>query len=332
MEDSGIGLTAEEQRRLFRSYEQAEPGTSRRYGGTGLGLAISKRLVELLGGRIGVHSEPGRTCFWFTLPVGAAVAPEPVPELTGKRLAIASADAALATHARAWAERWGMRVESGDRAEPFLSAGACDVLLLGPDVASEPAPQPGDGAPALLHAWPLAMPAPAGRARMLELPLHPPQFRALLQGGQRSAPLPRPEKPLFQGSDLGALRVLVAEDNPVNQLVIVSLLGHLGLKAEVVGNGEQALDAVHAATTPWDVILMDTEMPHMDGHEATRRIRALEAHSGGHGSWIIALSAHATPDRVREARAAGVDDYLSKPVTRAQVLEALRHAVRNRPH
>jgi signal transduction histidine kinase/ActR/RegA family two-component response regulator len=331
VEDSGIGLSPDEVRRLFRSYEQAAAGTSRQYGGTGLGLVISKRLVELLGGRIGVSSQPGRTCFWFTLPVVAVAASEPVPGLAGKSLCVASGDPVLVSHLATWAGRWGMAVQSLDHVDPSAPTPACDVLLLGPDQSAEAGRPARENGAALLQAWPLAQPLLPGAMKVLELPLHPLQFRSLLLSSLRAEPAPSADPVDGQGNGLGHLRVLVAEDNVVNQLVIVSLLNSLGIKVSVVENGALALAAVTAAPGQWDVVLMDTEMPQMDGHVATRRIRDWEGQEGHSPCWIIALSAHATPDRIREARAAGVDDYLSKPVTRAQVLEALRHSLRVRP-
>lgn len=330
VEDSGIGLKPEEQQRLFRSYEQAAAGTSRQYGGTGLGLAICKRLVELLGGEIGVNSQPGRTCFWFTLPVTAVAAPVAASGLAGKRLCIVSGEPVFVSHVQGWAERWGMLVVvSNDNTGLSTDMPPCEVLLLGPDFAGEHDHLHADDGPSLLLAWPMADPSLTGRAGVVELPLHPPQLKSLLLTTARAELAPVEEQVASNGNGLGGLRVLVAEDNTVNQLVIVSLLNSLGVSAAVVGNGEQALAAVTSAPGHWDIVLMDTEMPLMDGHEATRRIREWEKKEEQKACWIIAVSAHATPDRIREARTAGVDDYLSKPVTRAQVLEVLRHAMRS---
>ncbi len=126
------------------------------------------------------------------------------------------------------------------------------------------------------------------------------------------------------------LKVLIAEDNAVNQLVLTSLLKSIGIEATVVDNGAEAVSRVTSALSEWDIIFMDTEMPVMDGHSATRNIRSWELATASYPSWIIAISAHATPDRIQEARTAGVSDYLGKPVTRLQVLEALREALRQR--
>ncbi|MDP2228586.1 MAG: 7TM diverse intracellular signaling domain-containing protein [Moraxellaceae bacterium] len=331
VEDSGIGLNPDEQERLFRSYEQAAAGTSRQYGGTGLGLAICKRLVELLGGEIGVTSSPGRGArFWFTLPVEKSASASPGQVLEGKQLCVLSNERSFVRHVQIWAQRWGMNVTvagSVQQQEENQDSNT-DILLLGPDFASERDSLAISGGPALLLAWPVSAMPLQGTTEVVELPLHPLQFQALLLQAVRTE-MPHHAKPDgLYGNGLSHLRVLVAEDNTVNQLVIVSLLKSLGIDATVVDNGEQALKTVTAMPGKWDVVFMDTEMPVMDGHTATRRIREWETAQQRAASWIIAISAHATPDRIQEARAAGVSDYLGKPVTRAHVLEALRHAMR----
>ncbi|PKM22898.1 MAG: hypothetical protein CVV10_02000 [Gammaproteobacteria bacterium HGW-Gammaproteobacteria-14] len=133
--------------------------------------------------------------------------------------------------------------------------------------------------------------------------------------------------------DIRGMRVLVAEDNPVNQLVIENILRSIGCHVKAVSDGAQALDLVSANRAAWDVLLMDCEMPVMDGYEATRRIRDLEQVRGTTRLPIVGLSAHASDDYVGRARAAGMDEYLSKPVTRDQVLQTLiRLQVPSRKH
>lgn len=329
--DSGIGLTEDEQQRIFQSYEQAAGSTSHRYGGTGLGLAISKRLVELMGGEIGVQSSAGHgACFWVMLPLAECPGKHEDGRLRSHTLGILTSDTHLADNMTQWAERWGMKVSAGHTIEDVLRERRPEVLLLGPDHAEQPdkALFPEESQPLL--AWPLAARPLNSDLPVVELPMHPAQFHHLLDmlliRGERTASKPASTIP----AAFNDLSVLIAEDNAVNQVVLVSLLRSIGITPTVVSNGEEAVDKVTSITRQWDIIFMDTEMPLMDGHVATRKIRQWEAATGNPASWIIAISAHATPDRIQEARNAGISDYLGKPVTRLQVLEALREALRQR--
>ncbi len=206
--DTGIGIPAEAQTRLFQAFSQADGSTTRRYGGTGLGLAICRRIVEMMGGEIGVDSTPGQgSTFWFTA-----------------------------------------RFE------------------------------------------------------------------------HRTGVAPTAVAPTTESVGLQGVRVLVAEDNPVNQKLAVALLGKLGCQADAVGNGREAVSAL--SMVPYDVVLMDCQMPEMDGYEATAMIRAWEAERGGHTP-IIAMTANVMQGDRERCLAAGMDDYVAKPVR----MEMLRLAL-----
>jgi len=217
--DSGIGMSAEQQRRLFRAFQQAEASTTRRYGGTGLGLVICRELVLLMGGTIAVESRQ-RVGTSFTVAVPLA------------------------------------KVE-----------------------------------------------APAAKAP---------------QAAARSLP----------GPPRCAVKLLAAEDNSVNQLVLRTLLNQAGLEPTIVGDGRAAVEAW--AREPWDLILMDVQMPGMDGPSATAEIRAREAREGRHRTPIVALTANAMGDQVAEYLEAGMDGFIAKPIAASKLFAAIETALRLR--
>jgi len=326
--DTGIGLSPAQQSQLFQAFSQVDNSMTRRYGGSGLGLSICKRLCTLLEGEMGVDSVPGQgSCFWFTLPLRVVQRSPIIPALNEQRLLLVVAEGRLRESLEALTCRWGMQVTgvmdmaaalraitvAGAAGKPFSS------VLCGPECAHEMATLTDSGSALLIVQGPDAA-VPDVVCTPVDLPLRILQLRTAL-----GAHVPAPAEALTLEDTtalLAGLRVLVAEDNPVNQMVISKILASVGLTATVVANGHEALDQV-AAGPPWDVILMDCEMPVMDGYEATRQIRALQEHRHDPRSRIIALSAHAVPDYIHKAYEAGVDSYLSKPVTRRQVLDAL---------
>ena len=347
--DTGIGIPPARQDRLFLSFSQVDPSTTRRYGGTGLGLAISKRLAEMMGGTIWVESSgvPGEGAT-FHVQIQARVASTlpstspstPLPQLAGRTVLIVDDNATNRTILARQLERWQMiphPVASGAEALARLQRGdSFDLAILDvqmPDmdgvtladrIRALPA---GDKLPLILftslgtrpdvppHIAPLAF---------LSKPIKPAQLQEALHDvfGEQSN-LPTVETaPLFdaQMGERHHLHILVAEDNPVNQKVILHMLKRLGYRADVAANGLEVLQALRRQ--PYDVVLMDVQMPEMDGEEATRRIRA---------EWppeaqprIIALTANAIEGDRERYLAAGMDDYLSKPVHVEQLIAALR--------
>jgi signal transduction histidine kinase/ActR/RegA family two-component response regulator len=331
--DTGIGISEEQQRLLFRAFTQADSSTTRRYGGSGLGLTISRQLCALFGGDIGLSSSPGRgATFWFTIrarmtPTG--VAP---PPLAGHTLALLDPLPARRLSLGQMAERFGLAVVSADQPTPALDAAATiDALLIHEDLLAHlPAmrQQLGDQVPVVILRTlgrDLSLDA-IGECAVIDLPVRASKLRHTLLRliGHVHDDAAATDSLELLPQDLSTLRVLVAEDNPVNQLVIDNILRSVGLRATIVNHGAEALDLVSARQQEWDVLLMDCEMPVMDGYEATRRIRDLEQARQLPPLVIIGLSAHASGEHVERARHAGMDDYLSKPVTREQVLTTLR--------
>src|SRR5436190_213532 len=344
--DLGFGIPKDRFDRLFQVFSQVDVSTTRRYGGTGLGLAISKRLSELMGGRIWAESEPGKgSTFHFTIvaeeleALGRAAADGEQPELAGRRVLIVDDNANNRLLLKLQTERWGMRARDTNSPalalEWIVQGDPFDVALLdyqmpemdGIALAREIRAVRGAHGPVLIllssAGQALAsVRADAGFAAGLSKPLRLSHLRDRLLdtiGYQRDTsagavpPVAR---------DVGSpvpLRVLLAEDNAINQKVALRLLERLGYGTDVVGDGRQALARLdHAA---YDVILMDVQMPEMNGLEASRAICARWA--ANERPRIIAMTAEAMQGDRDKCLAAGMDDYIVKPVTLDRLAAAL---------
>jgi PAS domain S-box-containing protein len=360
--DTGIGMTPEERTHLFQPFSQADSSTTRKYGGTGLGLAISKRLVELMGGEIGVVSAPGQgSTFWFTVRLGrprtAPQADSAVAELRGKRVLVVDDNATNCQIVHYQILSWGMLDGMATDGQSALAAlrdaqhggtpydvAILDMRMPGMDGLELAHAIKSDPALASIKLVMLASISPGERGAdeaawqgaidaFLTKPVRQSQLYdslvMVLSGsvGQRS---PASEDAAREGAgasgaerhDQGGGRVLVVEDNVVNQQVAVRMLEKRGYHADAVANGREAVDAL--AHIPYDLVLMDCQMPEMDGYAATAEIRRREREQGAAArrTPIVAMTAHALKGDAEKCLAAGMDDYIPKPVT-AQRLEAI---------
>jgi PAS domain S-box-containing protein len=346
--DTGIGIPPERLDRLFRSFSQVDASTTRRYGGTGLGLAISKRLCELMGGSMGVESTPGKgSTFSFTVPAReAAGRPRPdryaeQPELSGKRLMIVDDNPTNRQVLRLQLSSWGLLTRecgSGAEALELLRLGeSFDAALLdvqmpdmdGVQLAEEIRRLPGAAGLPLIALSSLGrlLPERAAFAASLTKPVRQSQLYDVLlrlfdgaaaEGdGRRAVRERRAYDPCL--AERQPLRILVAEDVAVNQKLILTMLAQFGYRADVAANGLEVLGALERQ--PYDVVLMDVQMPDMDGLEASRHIR--QRWPGAQGPRIVALTANAMAGDRDLCLAAGMDDYLTKPVQSGQLQAAL---------
>jgi PAS domain S-box-containing protein len=342
IEDSGIGIPADRMDRLFKRFSQVDTSTTRRYGGTGLGLAISSRLVELMGGKISAESEMGRgSRFSFTLRTACASG-APLSLQSHRALVVYDNPVGRRLLERQLAS-WGMSVscaEDGPAALALLERRErFDIILLDsalpamnglPMLAALSDRGRFQLPPVILLAAGTnpALPPDATAAAYLSKPLKPREIFARVSAALHpSAPTtthgPGPASPFDRDfARRHPLRILVAEDNPVNRKVVLTMLNRLGYHAEAATNGREALQSL--ARQPWDLILMDIQMPEMDGLEATRRLRAVTSFDDA--PYILALSANAQKQVQRACLAAGMHDYLSKPVSTVDLIAAIARA------
>jgi CheY-like chemotaxis protein/anti-sigma regulatory factor (Ser/Thr protein kinase) len=345
--DTGIGIPPDRTDRLFASFSQVDASTTRRYGGTGLGLAISKRLVDLMGGTISVESEPGKgSTFHISLTVEAAEVParisldDALPRLAGKRILVVDDNATnreiVSRHARSWSME-PVAVELPSDALELITAGdrfdvaVLDMMMPGMDgiaLAREIRRHRDERELPLLLLTSLGR-LPQARSSgdftaQLSKPIKASQlYNALLE--LLTASTDRDERVGVAGDGSAAsspLRILLAEDNAMNQMVALRLLERLGYGADVAANGLEALAALESK--PYDVVLMDVQMPELDGLEASRRI---------HERWpavarprIVAMTANALPEDREACFAAGMDDYVAKPIRAEELAAALMRA------
>jgi PAS domain S-box-containing protein len=345
--DTGVGLTDEQRSRLFMPFIQADTSMTRRFGGTGLGLSICRRLVELMDGSIGVASTPGSgSCFWFeiSLPVvPLSELPIEAVDLEGCEVLVIDDHPVNRRIIDGQLAFIGCRVtsaataEAGEAAWKQLVAAdrAPDVVLLDHDLPDHAGPWLAERLrrdPAGAHVPIVLMTSLGNRVRD---PTHewlvdrtmtkPVKYTALLQCLQEVVGRARAATVTAQaarGDELRGLRVLLVEDNSVNQKLMCRILEKLGADVTVAENGEVAIAKLMA--TPFEVVLMDCQMPVLDGYEATRRIRAGAAGPAARSIPIIALTAHALSGDRERCVAAGMNDYLTKPIDPGKLRVLLR--------
>jgi len=335
--DTGIGIAADQQARLFKPFSQIDDSTTRRYGGTGLGLAICRQIVGLMGGEISVASEPGRgSTFTFTFRAPVTVPLPPDRNLGGLRIGLALPSGALRRELAALLSEWRAEVVEVDN--PAELAGTTwEFGLVGLDeeggceFAARPGAQPGLPADRTFALVPLSFPAelrtalaPHFRA-LLNLPLHQDALFTLLAGPRSQAARVAAPAPAHFG-----YRVLVAEDNRVNQRLVQRVLENLGCVATIVETGRLVLDELSRDAAGYDLLLLDLHMPEMDGFAALKQIRAGQAGPQARDLWIIALTADAREAQRARGLAAGLNEYLTKPLRMSELEAALRrfHAAR----
>ena len=348
--DTGIGIPADQQKRILEPFKQVDGSTTRKYGGTGLGLSISVRLVELLGGRMWMESIEGQgSTFHFTLPLARAAATtavESVPpiDLEGVSVLIVDDNGTNRRLLDGMVRRWQMRPvlvdgaagalaaleEAQRRAAPFQLV-LLDVHMPGADgfeVAAEIQRRPDLARAAILmltskdRAGDVRRCRELGITRYLIKPITQRELLTAIQAALAGAPARtvRHAAPAGSAGSRPPLRLLLAEDNRVNQALAVALLKREGHTVTVVDNGTAAVAAATSAV--FDAILMDVQMPEMNGMDATRAIRTHERMTGAHVR-IIALTAHAMHGDQERCLAAGMDDYLPKPIRTDDLRRAL---------
>jgi PAS domain S-box-containing protein len=344
--DTGIGIPPDRIDHLFESFSQGDASTTRRYGGTGLGLAISKRLVELMGGRLWVETQEGEgSAFHIEFEAEEAQAPKRAPfdgtqpQLAGKRLLVVDDNATNREIVSRQAQSWGMEAvafESPSEALALIEAGEhFDVAVLdlvmpemdGRELAREIQRHRSARELPLLLVTSLGRLPQAreadGFAAQLAKPLKASQlYDALMRVfADRDDDRQTPSAD-EAAAEVSPLRILLAEDSAVNQKVALALLAKLGYRADVVGNGREALAALEQDR--YDVVLMDVQMPELDGLDTTRRIH--ERWPPAERPRIVAMTANAMQEDRDACFAAGMDDYVAKPIRPEALAEALRQA------
>jgi CheY-like chemotaxis protein len=348
--DTGIGLTAEARTRLFQPFQQADSSTTRKYGGTGLGLAISKQLVSLLGGSLDVTSVPGEgSVFRFT--IGALRGPRLVQApnaatITGLRVLVLVGAKLTRIVLRRYADDWGATsdgartmAEARTMVQRQLAAGGrydlvlIDLATLGRDPLRKVRDFRREFGDAVRGVVALAQPRQKPTAEMATeagvdatfvLPIRPTRLLGTLSAVVRPELTPRTRRAAMSRSvrsqDKARARVLVAEDNPVNQRVASHMLNKLGYRCDIASNGKEAVDML--AQLPYDLVLMDCQMPEMDGYTATRTIRQSEE-SGGRHTPIIAMTANAMREDRARCLDAGMDGFIPKPIALEELETAM---------
>ncbi|WP_051327321.1 PAS domain S-box protein [Desulfatibacillum aliphaticivorans] len=344
--DTGIGIPEDKQNDLFAPFTQMDASTTREYGGTGLGLSICKRLVQLMNGEIGVSSRPGEgATFWFSLPFQRqrqSREPLATASIQGRKILIVDDNATNRRLLSVLLETWGCRHEEAPDAQNALlkikkaaleekepySLIITDMqmpLMDGEELGRLIKNDPDLASSSLLMMTSIANRGDAARlseigfSAYLTKPIKQSVLFDCLQTvlGADTIPRPKEPKPIITRHAIAEAkkrryRLLLVEDNLVNRKVALSILDNLGFRTDAVSNGLEAISALE--NQPYDLVLMDCQMPELDGYEATKRIRSAESRVLNQGIPIIAMTAHAMAGDREKCIACGMDDYISKPV------------------
>jgi signal transduction histidine kinase/CheY-like chemotaxis protein len=342
VEDTGVGISEEQQARLFRAFSQADASTTRLYGGTGLGLAISQQLVQAMGGQIGIDSTPGQgSNFHFDLALQRQPGPQPAPlplpaEAAGKRILVVDDSAMMRDMLTRQLRSHGFVVHAvagSTEAMAYLSTQAADMVLMDWDL-----PAIDSGLPLVLMTTEFAREPAApvadqtGVVASLVKPVHPAQLLdAVLVGLGLATPsspaTASPSSALSEAAQrINGARVLVVDDNVINQQVAREVLLRAGVQVELAGSGAEALQMVDQSS--YDAVLMDIQMPGMDGYEATARIRARPQHAL---LPLIAMTAHAVAGFRESSLGMGMNDYVTKPIDPERLFTVLAGQMRRPP-
>lgn len=350
--DTGIGIPADRRDRLFQSFSQVDESTTRKYGGTGLGLAISKRLVEAMGGRIWVESVEGiGTTFHFTVVLEVDEAAEREAccggALVGRRLLIVDDNAANRHLLVSQVRRWGLHAEavaSGSEALDLLARDrSFDLLLLdchmpGMDgvTLAQSIAERYTGLPMILLSSVAeigTVPQDLFQARLTKPVRHEQLCHTIARALKHAVDAPTSRsKDAPDGPDLSsaeASRVLVAEDNAVNQLLIKHMLDRFGYRADIVADGSEVLHALEEGMS-YDLILMDLRMPILDGLETARQIRKIYPEDDR--PQIVAMTADVTSEKREECFNAGMVDFVSKPLMKERLEAIVKRYLSSGPH
>ncbi len=352
--DTGIGLSEQGKSRLFQKFSQADSSTTRKYGGTGLGLAISRLLAELMGGAMGVESAGvGQgSSFHFTIAAKPAALPPGArrdfigeqPALKGKRMLVVDDNATNRRILALQSAKWGLVAEvteSPEVALQMLAANRYDLAILDMHMPGMDGATLAQRIRAAGQTLPLVLFSSLGRkeaneeslfAAVLAKPLHQSQLFDTLVSllAHEVAPRAAPARPKMdaQMAERRPLRILLAEDNVVNQKLALRLLQQMGYRADLASNGIEAIESVERQA--YDVVLMDVQMPEMDGLEAARRI--VQRWPASERPRIVAMTANAMAGDREMCIAAGMDDYLTKPIRVDQLVAALGAVVARQEH
>ncbi|QKE63565.1 response regulator [Aquipseudomonas campi] len=320
--DTGIGIAQEAQSRIFQPFTQAGVGITRQYGGTGLGLALTRRLCEAMQGKLSLNSQEGfGSQFCAELPLPSHTPAQQWPALSARVIAFCQSNSGLAELLGSWLGNWGLSYQRLD-SDASLGGLQADLLICDSAERLTELRQSSKAPLLLISAYGGFLSSEQTSALAPFEQLARPLARAVLQQSLQRLLQPRlgssASQPAAQPNKLRQARVLLVEDNPVNQLVAKGMLAKLGCEVAVTAHGGEALSYLEKNSV--DLVLMDCNMPVMDGYEATRRIRQ-------NGRWpnlpIIALTANALPDERERCQAAGMNDYLAKPFRREDLATLL---------